>query len=176
MRQVRYNVAMSLDGYIADSQGRFDWILNDDTVDFAALFARVDTFILGRRTYETVLANGEVPWQPGTRVYVISRSLPAGSRDGVTVVADDPVGLTKSLRHESGDGEIWLFGGGQLFAELLAADQVDTVEITVVPVLLGGGVPVVTALPARAPLELTGSHVYPSGMVALHYSVPAASR
>jgi dihydrofolate reductase len=175
MRRLRYNVAMSLDGYIADSQERFDWIPNDDAVDFAALFARVDTYILGRRTYETVLANGAPPWESGTRVYVVSRTLPAGHHDGVTVVPDDPIELATSLRHEAGDGEIWLFGGGQLFAALLAAKQVDSVELTVVPVLLGSGVPVVTALPDRAALELTSTHTYPSGMVALHYSVPAAS-
>lgn len=172
MRRLRYNVAMSLDGYIADSQGRFDWIPNDDAVDFAGLFAHVDTFVLGRRTYETVLANGEPPWQAGTRIDVVSRTLPAGPHDGVTVVRDDPVGLANALRHESGDGEIWLFGGGQLFAALLAGKQVDTVEITVVPVLLGGGVPVVTFLPARMPLTFTHSHVYPSGMIALYYSIP----
>ena len=175
MRRLRYNVATSLDGYIADSQERFDWIPNDNSVDFAGLFARVDTFVLGRRTYETVLATGAPPWQSGTRVYVVSRTLAAGPRDGVTVIGDDPVVLARSLRRESGDGDIWLFGGGQLFAGLLAAHQVDAVEITVVPVLLGGGVPVVTVLPRRVSLTLTRSQVYPSGMVPLHYSVPDAA-
>jgi dihydrofolate reductase len=170
MRRLRYNVAMSLDGYIADSKEAFDWIPNDDTVDFAGLFARVDTYLLGRRTYETVLANGEPPWRAGTRVYVVSRTLPPGSRDGVTFTRDDPVALARSLRNEAGDGEIWLFGGGQLFAGLLAAGQVDSVELTVAPVLLGGGVPVVTALPERAILTLSHTHVYPSGMVALYYA------
>jgi dihydrofolate reductase len=176
MRRLRYNVAMSLDGYIADARERFDWIPDDDTVDFAALFARVDTFLLGRRTYETVLANGEPPWRPGARIYVVSRTLPAGPHDEVTIVRDDPAVLARSLRHEDGDGEIWLFGGGQLFAGLLAAGQVDTVEVTVVPVLLGGGVPVVGSLPDRASLTLTHSHVYPSGMIALHYAVPGVAR
>lgn len=166
---------MSLDGYIADSQERYDWIPDDNAVDFARLFARVDTFVLGRRTYETVLANGEPPWQSGTRVYVLSRTLPAGPSGAVTVINGDPVALASSLRHESGDGEIWLFGGGQLFASLLAANQVDTVEITVVPVLLGSGVPVVTVLPERVRLTLEHTQVYPSGMVALHYSVPDAA-
>jgi dihydrofolate reductase len=175
MRRLRYNVAMSLDGFIADSQHRFDWIPNDDTVDFAALFARVDTYILGRRTYETVLANGEAPWNPGARVYVVSSTLAAGPRGAVTVVRDDPVALARSLRREAGDGEIWLFGGGQLFATLLAAKQVDTVEVTVVPVLLGGGVPVVAFLPQRMPLVFTRSHVYSSGMIALYYALPDAA-
>jgi dihydrofolate reductase len=175
MRRLRYNVAMSLDGYITDRQERFDWIPNDDSVDFAGLFARVDTYILGRRTYETVLANGEPPWQPGMRVFVISRTLEPGPQNGVTVIGEDPVALANALRHESGDGEIWLFGGGQLFATLLAANQVDSVELTIVPVLLGGGVPVVTALPARMPLTFSHSHTYPSGMCAMYYRVPGAA-
>src|SRR5689334_8075132 len=95
MRRMRYNVAMSLDGYIADSHGGFDWILNDDTVDFAGLFARVDTYVLGRRTYETVLANGEPPWQPGTRVYVVSRTLSPEGHAGINVVRDDPIELAR---------------------------------------------------------------------------------
>ena len=97
-----------------------------------------------------------------------------GSEQGVTIVRDDPVALAKSLRHEEGSGEIWLFGGAELFATLLAAGQVDRVEITVVPVLLGSGVPLVAHLPGRSALSLIDTHVYPSGMVALHYQVLAA--
>jgi dihydrofolate reductase len=176
MRRLRYNVAMSLDGFIADDHDGFDWIPNDDTVDFAALFERVDTFLLGRRTFETVRAQGTTPWDPGTRVYVISAMIEPGTVPGVTIVPpDEAVKLASSLRHEAGDGEIWLFGGGRLFAALLAAGQVDRVEITVVPILLGAGVPVVAPLPDRAPLKLVHTHVYPTGMVALHYEVPGAS-
>jgi dihydrofolate reductase len=78
------------------------------------------------------------------------------------------------LRHEAGDGEIWLFGGGQLFASLLSAGQVDAVEVTIVPVLLGRGVPLLAPIPDRTALKLTRSQVYPTGMVALHYDVPGA--
>lgn len=175
MRRLRYNVAMSLDGYIADSHDAFDWILNDDTVDFAGLFARVDTIILGRRTYDVVRAHGDPPWKPGTRVFVVSRTLAPESKGGVTVVSGDPVAIASSLRRESGDGEIWLFGGGQLFAELLDGNQVDAVEVTIVPVLLGGGIPMLASISKRTTLALTHSHVYPSGMVALHYAVPGAA-
>src|SRR3954465_392100 len=107
MRRLRYNVAMSLDGLIADRNEAFDWIPDDKTVDFAGLFARVDTYLLGRRTYETVLANGEPPWSAKARVYVVSRTLAPGLRDGVTFTSDDPVALARSLRNEAGDGEIW---------------------------------------------------------------------
>jgi dihydrofolate reductase len=174
MRPLRYNVAASLDGYIADAQGAFDWIPDDPTVDFEGLFAKVDTYLLGRRTYDTVRAQAGPPFSAGARVYVFSRTLTPGTERGVTIVRDDPVALARSLRHEDGPGEIWLFGGGELFATLLDAGQVDQVEITIVPVLLGSGVPLVARLAERSKLALTHSQVYPTGMVAVHYKVLAA--
>ena len=174
MRRVRYNVAASLDGCITDRNDAFDWIPHDPTVDFAGLFARVDTIVLGRRTYEMVLAQGTAPWTSGMRVYVASRTLAPQDHSGVAIVADDVAAVVAGLRAEEGAGEIWLFGGGSLFATLLAAGQVDAVEVTVVPVLLGGGTPLLAPGGERAPLRLTHSHVYPSGMVALHYDVVRA--
>jgi dihydrofolate reductase len=175
MRPVRYNVAASLDGFIADADGGYDWIPNDETVDFAGLFARVDTFLLGRKTWELVRGQQLQPWKAGARVYVFSRTMAPESAPAVTVVRDDAAAFVSSLRHEPGDGEIWLFGGGELFGTLLAGGQVDAVEVTVVPVLLGGGVPLLP-VQLRSTLELVHSHVYPTGMVALHYTVPGAAR
>jgi len=171
MRPIRYNVAASLDGYIADAQGAFDWIPDDSTVDFEGLFKSVDTYLLGRRTYDTVRATASAPFNPGARVYVFSRTLAPGTEQGVTIARDDPVALARSLRNEAGPGEIWLFGGGELFAVLLEARQVDSVEVTVVPVLLGRGVPLLAGGPPRTTLALKHTQVYPSGMVALHYDV-----
>lgn len=173
MRQVRYSVAASLDGFIADAAGRFDWIPNDPTVDFGALFARVDTVLIGRRTYEAMQGAGGPAWPPGTRVYVFSRTLPAAAHPEVEVVASDAVDTVARLRAETGTGEIWLFGGGALFAALLAAGQVDRVEVTVVPVLLGSGVPLVTDTIGRTALTLTDTRRYPTGMVTLSYTVAA---
>ena len=175
MRRVRYNVAATLDGYIAGPNGEYDWIPEDATVDFASIFARVDTVLLGRRSYEVARAVPEVPWSAGTRVYVFSHTLRPEEHPGVTIVRDDAAGVVAALRAESGDGDIWLFGGGGLFGDLLAAGQVDAVEVTVAPVLLGEGV---RLLPrgVRTVLTLTGSHVYPSGMVGLYYSVPSADK
>ena len=171
MRRVRYNVAATLDGFIAGPGGEFDWIPEDPTVDFAALFADVDTILIGRRTYEVMLAHpGPTPWGGTTRAYVFSRTLRPEDHPGVTIVADDPSKTVAALRADAG-GEIWLFGGGELFATLLAARQVDSVEVTVVPVLLGRGVPLLAGGPPRTTLALRHSHVYPSGMVALHYDV-----
>lgn len=176
MRPVRYNVAASLDGYIAAPDGGFDWIPMDPAVDFAALFALVDTVLLGRHSYELTMRepSAAAAWPGGARVYVFSRTLDSADHPGVTVVRADAAGAVAALRAEPGTGEIWLYGGAQLFGTLLAAGQVDAVEVTVVPILLGGGVPLLPTGAPRAALHLTGSHVYPSGMVALHYAVPGA--
>ena len=174
MRPVRYNVAASVDGYIAGPQGEFDWIPMDTTVDFAALFAKVDTVLLGRRSYEVVLQGGDAPWPPSARVYVFSRSMRAEDHPDVTIVGGDAGSVVASLRAEEGDGEIWLFGGGELFRTLLAEGQVDRVEVTVVPILLGAGVPLVQPGAPRTPLVLAGTRTYPSGMVTLNYEVRRA--
>lgn len=174
MRRVRYNVAASLDGYIAGPQGEFDWIPNDPTVDFAAIFARVDTVLLGRRSYELVRQMDDAPWTPETRVYVFSRTLRPEDHRDVTIVTDDAAGVVAGLRAEEGEGDIWLFGGGELFKSLLAAGQVDSVEVTIVPVLVGGGVPLLPPGAPRTTLELKGTQTYPSGMVSLIYAVRGA--
>ena len=174
MRRVRYNVAASLDGFLADAAGGFDWIPEDPTVDFAEIFAGVDTVVLGRRSYDTVLATGGGTWAPGSRVIVFSRTLDAAAHPEVEVSSSDPVSVVRDLRAQAG-GDIWLYGGGELATVLLAAGLVDRLEITMAPVLLGAGVPLVSALAARVALTLVDVHRYPSGMVTLTYE-PAAAR
>ena len=174
MRPVRYNVAASLDGYIAGPGGDYSWIPMDPSVDFAALFAKVDTVLIGRRSFEVALQSGAAPWAPSARVYVFSRSMRAEDHPDVTIVGRDAGAVVASLRAEEGDGEIWLFGGGELFRTMLAEGQVDSVEVTVVPILLGAGVPLVQPGSPRTPLVLTGTRTYPSGMVTLNYAVARA--
>lgn len=115
-------------------------------------------------------------WPSGNRVHVFSRTLRPDEHPDVTLVREDAAGVVAALRAEPGDGEIWLFGGGELFGSLLAAGQVDSVEVTVVPVLLGGGVPLLPPGAPRTTLALRGTRTYPSGMVGLTYAVqPAAA-
>lgn len=171
MRQVRYNVAASLDGYIADPDDGFGWIPEDSAVDFAAIFARVDTVLIGRRSFEVMRQSSTPAWAPGMRVYVFSSTLRPEAAPDVTVVGENAGAVVAALRAEPGNGEIWLFGGGHLFSSLLAAGQVDTVETTIVPVLLGGGVPLAAPGMPLTRLGLLGTQRYPSGMVTLSYAV-----
>jgi dihydrofolate reductase len=162
---------MSLDGYIAGPNGEFDWIVSDPDIDFAALFAQFDTLLMGRKTFlSTVQQTGAGAW-PGVDVVVFSRTLSPDDYPSVTIVNDDPAEYVRSLKAKQGK-DIWLFGGGELFRTLLDAGLVDTVEPAVVPVLLGGGVPMLPSPATRARLTLSNHRLYPkSGIMLLEYRV-----
>jgi dihydrofolate reductase len=168
-RRLRYQVAMSLDGFIARSNGEYDWIMMDPAIDFAALYGEFDTAVMGRKTFEIVTAQGDGA-MPGLDVVVFSRTLTAIKRPGVRVVNESPVEAVAALKSQPGR-DIWLYGGGDLFRGLLDAGLVDTVEVAVMPVLLGDGVPL---LPpgATATLVLADHKTLPTGIVVLAYSVP----
>jgi dihydrofolate reductase len=165
MRQLRYSVAASLDGYIAGPNGEFDWIPMDPDIDFAAMFAGYSAIVMGRKSHE--VAGGEAGAPGGTLpTYVCSRTLPEGERKGVTF-AKDAVALVKRLKQE-GVKPIWLWGGGELFREL--AEEVDGVDVAVIPILLGGGLPLLAPPAPRLPLTLRAHRIYPkTGIVSLEY-------
>lgn len=172
MRRIRYQVACSLDGYIADPEGGFDWIITDPEIDFKALFSQFDTLLMGRRTYEVVAKGGEA--YPGMKVFVFSRTLRQDDHPEVTIVAENVEQRIDEIRSQPGK-DIWLFGGGELFRSLLELGCVDTVEPAVIPVLLGGGLPLLPSPAVRRSLSLTGHRVYSSGIVLLEYAVQQPS-
>jgi len=164
-------VATSLDGYITGPSGEIDWIVPEPTFDFAAHFARFDTFLVGRRTWEEMRRMGGPSL--GGRVIVFSRTLRQADHPKVEIVAEGVEERLGALRAEPGK-DIWLFGGGELFRSLLELGQVDAVELAVIPILLGGGVPLLPSTTRRHPLRLQAHEAYPSGMVKLSYEVVRA--
>lgn len=170
MRRIRYQVAMSLDGFIAGPEGEADWIVMDPEIDFGALFAQFDTFLMGRRTFEA-MPSGE-GGSPETKTFVFSRTLQPSDHPKVTIVSDRVEETVAALRAEESDKDIWLFGGGELFRSLLDAGLVDTVEVAIIPVLLGQGIPLLPSPAKQAKLKLTGHKVYgASGIILLEYAV-----
>lgn len=174
-RQLRYQVAMSLDGFIASTDGGYDWIVADPAIDFDALYREFDTAVMGRRTYEVITAQGGKGAIPGLDVIVFSRTLRAAKHPGVRIVNDEPREVVAALKAQPGR-DIWLFGGGALFRSLLDAGLVDTVEVAVMPVLLGEGVPLLPPGESTTSLVLADQKTLPaSGIVVLAYAVRGGS-
>ena len=150
-------------------KGEADWIIMDPEIDFGALFEQFDTFLLGRRTFEAMGRGGQ-GGTPGMKTFVFSRTLRQKDYPRVTIIAEGAEETVATLRAEPGK-DIWLFGGGSLFRSLLDVGLVDTVEVAIMPVLLGEGIPLLPPPAQQAKLKLTGHKVYKTGIVSLDYSV-----
>jgi dihydrofolate reductase len=169
MRHLRYSVAMSLDGFIAGPKGEYDWIVMDPDFDWKALYSQFDTLVMGRRSYDVMRERGMSPKSMGMKAVVVSTTLIPDQHREVTVFARDVPETIAALKTEPGK-DIWLSGGGVLFRFLLDAGLVDGIDVAIVPVLLGSGVPL---LPEghRCKLKLIESNARPSGIVMLKYEV-----
>lgn len=172
MRKVRYNCAMSLDGYIADSNDGYDWIDIDPDIDFAELTSQFDTYLMGRRTFEATGSQGSP--SSGIRNYVFSNSLKQSEYRDLHIIGENWIEVVRALREEPGK-DIWLFGGGQLFGSLCNEGLVDTLAVSVLPILLGGGIPLVTGLSSQVHLILRKQKVYErTGTALLVYEIEKA--
>lgn len=170
MRNIRYLVATSLDGYIAGPNGEADWIGIDSEVDFGAIWAQFDTLLMGRLTYEAGRKRlGEKAFA-GKKTFVFSRTMRQSDHQPVTIISNLNVGWVETLKSQSAK-DVWLMGGGELFRSFLDCGCVDTVEVTVIPVMLGSGVPLLPAPYKPAKLRLISNKIYRSGSVSLGYEV-----
>jgi dihydrofolate reductase len=171
MRKVVYGGAMSLDGYIAGPNGEYDWIVMDPDFDFAEMNARFDTFLIGRKTFEVMRRMGSGNKSTlGIQNIVCSRTLKASEYPHVRISADAE-GVVVELRKKPGK-DIALFGGGELFRSLLNVGLVDEIGVAVIPVLLGGGVPLLPPPATRTTLRLRKQRTYEkTGTVRLDYDI-----
>jgi len=173
MRKLRYAVAISLDGYIAGPNGEYDWIGTDAEVDFAAFWSQFDTLLMGRRTYDlAVQTRGKEAFTAFTGVtsIVFSRTLKQEEHPHVTVVPELNGDWMRDMKAQSGK-DIWLFGGGSLFRSFFDSGLVDCVEVAVIPVLLGAGIPLLPPPYSPTKLRLIGHRLYRSGRMSLTYEM-----
>jgi dihydrofolate reductase len=171
MRLVRFGGAMSLDGYIAGPNGEYDWIVMDPEIDFAGLMKQFDTFLIGRKTFDAMGRMGNSGKStPGIENIILSRTLKQADHPHVRIESDAER-LVTDLRTKPGK-DIAIFGGGELFRSLLAAGLVDRIEMSLIPVLLGGGIPLLPSPADRATLVLRNHRVYAkTGTVGLEYDI-----
>lgn len=163
-----YYVAASIDGYIATPDGGVDWLSPFQSpgqdYGYADFLASVDGLVIGRTTFDQVLGFGPWPYDGTPCRVVTTRPLPSPP-PGVEA-AGSPIGAVEAL----GGGRLWLVGGTGLFQSCRSAGLIGEYWITVMPVLLGDGVPLFPPGPS-ARLRLAGSRAFPNGVVQVRYEV-----
>ncbi len=163
-QRVVYFAAVSLDGFIADAAGGVDWLtgLGGDG-SYERFFERVGSLVLGRATFDQVLGWG---WPYGDKPAAVltSRPLPEDAPpSSFAARGDDLAGLVARLRETEGD--VWIVGGGQTANAFLQAGLLDEVELGVMPILLGSGIPLFPPGGVPYALELVGVDGQAGGMV-----------
>lgn len=172
MRKVVYGGACSLDGFMAGPNGELDWLhfSTDVQKEMARTWARSDTLLFGRKTWEGAVARGGGSGSVRIKSYVFSRTLSSVADPGVELVRDDAGAFVRALKSQPG-GDIVVMSGGSLARSLLDADVVDEIGLNVHPVLLGGGVPAFASGVTRTRLELSECRKMDGGCVLLIYKV-----
>jgi dihydrofolate reductase len=191
MSLVRYYAAQTLDGYIAEADDSIDWLSgyegsfegadsDEKMAGYDAFYERIGALVMGSATYEWVLAHGRGWPYAGKPTWVLStRELERPEGEGVDVrIVDAPVpDLVEEMRAAARELDIWIVGGGNIASQFADHGLLDRVEVTVVPVVLGGGKPLFDRRLRGGPMQLLGARTFSSGMVGLTYEVsrPAAS-
>src|SRR5687768_9357969 len=165
MRKVTLGLANSLDNFIARKDGGSDWLhWTNEVAEMSAKFMKtVDVLVMGRKTYEVMLASGETSY-PGATNYVFTRSAKKAAAlrkrlakkkpaKNVEIVSEDAAAFVGKLKTKKGKG-IVIFGGGELAKSLFEADLIDEIVLNVHPVILGSGVPLFPEIERQINLEL----------------------
>ena len=184
MRSLVYHVNVSIDGFIADTEGSADRLVQTpelvaavfrdypetcpahvrDLLGVAGEARHFDTVVMGANTHQPALDAGLTSAYPHLAQYVVThRALP----DDPTVTAvDDPVAVVRDLKQQDGL-DVWLCGGGDLAGQL--ADEIDELHLKVSPVVLGGGVPLVGRGASLPAMSLRASRELPDGVLLNRY-------
>lgn len=166
---IRVYIAQSLDGYIARPDGAIDWLRPFDSVDYGyETFAReIGTIVMGRASYDLARSFGDWPYPAARSLVITSRPLD-DPPPKVTRVGADIARLVAALR-ASGGKDAWVMGGAMAINAFLEAGAIDRIDLFVVPVLLGQGIPLFTAGRPESALKLVGTQTYDKGLARLSY-------
>ena len=197
MSRVRYYAACSLDGYIAEADDTLDWLLKyegsfegasstfegadsaEGKAGYDAFYKEIGALVSGSVTYEFVLEH-EAEWPyAGKPTWVLSsRDLPKpeGEDVDVRIVNAKVPELIDEMLEAAGDRDLWVIGGGNVASQFADHGLLDTVEVTVVPVVLGSGKPLFDRRLPGGPMQLTRARTYASGMVGIDFEINRSAR
>ncbi len=166
MKKIIIYIASSLDGYIARENGDTSWLPEITESGYDAFYKSVDTVIMGKTTYDQVLTFGEYPYKD-KKSFVFTRT--DQNKDENTEFLSDVEKFVKDGFPGAGEN-IWLVGGAQIIASFLKHGAVDEIIISVIPVLLGTGIPLFSKIENETKLELIKTEKY-GQLVDLYYKV-----
>lgn len=171
VRKVILGLGISLDGYIARSDGGVDFLFmpKDYYPHWSRFMHRIDTAIMGRKTYEVgkKLSGGKIDTM-GIKSYVMSQTLPPGEREGLIFTRKSAKELVKEIRSSSGK-DIWMMGGGELARVFLQEDLIDEMYLGIIPTLIGEGIPLFPPRYPQREFKLVENNTFSRGMIALVY-------
>jgi dihydrofolate reductase len=163
MTRYRYFTATSLDGFLADEHDSLDWLLSQPTgeesiLPYDAFIAEIGAIVTGRTTYDWVLehvaeddpGNGS-PWAYEQPTFLFTHRDAAPAAPHVTAVSGEPAEHRTAIEAAADGKDVWIVGGGDLAAEFARAGMLDEVYVSIAPVTLGAGRPL---MGGRLDLEL----------------------
>jgi dihydrofolate reductase len=172
-RKIIVNIGTSADGYIARPDGDIEWLTRRPPpkgfYGISKFMQSIDTKLFGRKTYDVSVRMGAT-FDSKTRNYVFSRKPPASVPAGVEFIAGGIGVFAKRLRDVKGKN-IWMMGGGEIIASFLDEGAIDEFIISVVPVFIGEGIPLIAPRHRDVRLSLRAVQPFPDGVVQLHYNV-----
>ena len=174
-RKIIFNLAMSLDGYIADKNGGFDWIVGDKDKDndtkkqfsFPDFIDSLDILVMGKRAYQDA-PPGTFEMFKSKKIYVASSEKLETKDDNVEFIEGDIVTQILKLKKEKGK-DIWLFGGAGSIDPFIKADVIDEYIVGIIPIILGGGIPLFLKDNPRLKLHLEETTVQ-EGVIISRYT------
>lgn len=169
--KVVLNVAVSLDGFLDDKEGKFDWCFSDQDYGMTDFLARTGALLLGRNSYELLLSMDSEYTFPQHAKYIFSETLQSVQMPNTYIVGNGKLHETvKFIRKQTQGKDLWLFGGAVLIHHFLEARLVNEMILSIHPLLLGGGKPLFADLTQRQQWQLNHVKAYSTGLVQSYYS------
>ena len=167
MGKVIIYIAVSLDGYIARENGNIDWLPQSDLSGYDEFYKTIDTVIMGRTTYEQILTFGKYPYED-KKSYVFTRNKNSQRDENAEFVSDVKDFVRNILLNLK--GSIWVVGGGQIISSFVNHKVVDEITLSIIPVVLGKGIPLFQNIKTEIKLELEKTTNYEK-LIELNYRV-----
>lgn len=169
-------IATSLDGFIAKPDGNLDWLTSfppppNGDYGYASLLHRIGTILMGRKTYEELLGFG-IEWPyAGYETFVVTSNTELNINSPDTFLLPSSLSTLVNELKTTRTKDIWIVGGGQLIASLLQENLIDEMILSVIPKIIGEGIPLFPGNHPASDWELRESEVFSTGLVNLKYSL-----